>query len=280
MSPFHNRSERFGFNQMVLIFYLDMYFVCSIKIWIRLIRGDYCPRECARQGFAVGLTLHVSLISSINVESLLKLISDSLSVSSWTRFGLVELVGLIWTDSDKAAGLVIQDQLVNVWTDRAVGTARSYWKTVKDGYSLIRNCPRAVTDGFGAQKQLWDGYGRTDEREREIPRQVDSGRKDRESWPESGSGSQLLAAGLSGALRLRLIQTRSDRDWDTDWIEGMERGRQGLSEAVIGCMVLGCDSGGTGSGVLRMASVLSVLDGWLETKPSLLVYLGYMGMVG
>ncbi|KAF2591586.1 hypothetical protein F2Q70_00041265 [Brassica cretica] len=38
-----------------------------------------------RQGFAVGLTLPVSLISSINVESLLKLISDSLSVSSWTR---------------------------------------------------------------------------------------------------------------------------------------------------------------------------------------------------
>ncbi|KAF2563076.1 hypothetical protein F2Q70_00015611 [Brassica cretica] len=24
MSPFHNRSERFGFNQMVLIFHLDI----------------------------------------------------------------------------------------------------------------------------------------------------------------------------------------------------------------------------------------------------------------
>ena len=33
-------------------------------------------------------------------------------------------------------------------------------KTVNDGYGLIRNCLRAVTDGFGAQKQLWDGYGR------------------------------------------------------------------------------------------------------------------------
>ncbi|KAF2544075.1 hypothetical protein F2Q68_00029476 [Brassica cretica] len=30
-------------------------------------------------------------------------------------------------------------------------------ETVKDGYRLIRNCPRAVIDGFGAQKQLWDG---------------------------------------------------------------------------------------------------------------------------
>ncbi|WZZ14939.1 hypothetical protein YC2023_108028 [Brassica napus] len=29
----------------------------------------------------------------------------------------VELVGLSWTDSDKATGLVIRDQLVNVWTD-------------------------------------------------------------------------------------------------------------------------------------------------------------------
>ncbi|KAF2532216.1 hypothetical protein F2Q70_00030847 [Brassica cretica] len=33
VSPFHNRSERFGFNQMVLIFHLDMYFVCSIKVF-------------------------------------------------------------------------------------------------------------------------------------------------------------------------------------------------------------------------------------------------------
>ncbi|KAF3596891.1 hypothetical protein DY000_02020752 [Brassica cretica] len=37
---------------------------------------------------------------------------------------------------------------------------------------------------------------------------------------------------------------------------------------------------GTGSGALSMASVLSVLDGWLETKPSLFVYLGHVGMVG
>ncbi|KAF3594025.1 hypothetical protein DY000_02025722 [Brassica cretica] len=35
----------------------------------------------------------------------------------------------------------------------------------------------------------------------------------------------------------------------------------------------------TGSGALSMASVLSVLDGWLETKLSLFVYLGHVGMV-
>ncbi|KAF3526523.1 hypothetical protein F2Q69_00047376 [Brassica cretica] len=33
MSPFHNRFERLVFNQMVLIFHLDMYFVCSIKVF-------------------------------------------------------------------------------------------------------------------------------------------------------------------------------------------------------------------------------------------------------
>ncbi|KAF3592331.1 hypothetical protein DY000_02024848 [Brassica cretica] len=37
---------------------------------------------------------------------------------------------------------------------------------------------------------------------------------------------------------------------------------------------------GTGSRALSMASVLSVLDGWLETKPSLFVYLDHVGMVG
>ncbi|KAF3604645.1 hypothetical protein F2Q69_00037575 [Brassica cretica] len=36
----------------------------------------------------------------------------------------------------------------------------------------------------------------------------------------------------------------------------------------------------TGSVALSMSSVLSVLDGWLETKPSLFVYLSHVGMVG
>ncbi|KAG2275018.1 hypothetical protein Bca52824_057573 [Brassica carinata] len=37
---------------------------------------------------------------------------------------------------------------------------------------------------------------------------------------------------------------------------------------------------GTGFGALSMASVLSILDGWLETKPSLFAYMGHVGMVG
>lgn len=48
----------------------------------RLIRGVSSSRECARQGFALGLTLSVSTIPSIKVDSLLKLIVDLLEVSS------------------------------------------------------------------------------------------------------------------------------------------------------------------------------------------------------
>ncbi|KAM1233098.1 hypothetical protein EV1_002755 [Malus domestica] len=48
----------------------------------RLIRGVSSSRECARQGFALGLTILVSTIPSIKVKSLLKLIVDFLEVSS------------------------------------------------------------------------------------------------------------------------------------------------------------------------------------------------------
>ncbi|KAK0589170.1 hypothetical protein LWI29_010611 [Acer saccharum] len=48
----------------------------------RLIRGVSSSRECARQGFALGLTLLVDTIPSIKVDSLLKLIVDLLEVSS------------------------------------------------------------------------------------------------------------------------------------------------------------------------------------------------------
>ncbi|KAG7976526.1 hypothetical protein I3843_06G153400 [Carya illinoinensis] len=48
----------------------------------RLIRGVSSSRECARQGFALGLTLLVGTIHSIKLDSLLKLIVDLLEVSS------------------------------------------------------------------------------------------------------------------------------------------------------------------------------------------------------
>ncbi|XP_018505145.2 rDNA transcriptional regulator pol5-like isoform X1 [Pyrus x bretschneideri] len=48
----------------------------------RLICGVSSSRECARQGFALGLTILVSTIPSIKVNSLLKLIVDFLEVSS------------------------------------------------------------------------------------------------------------------------------------------------------------------------------------------------------
>ncbi|KAL5540329.1 hypothetical protein UlMin_042891 [Ulmus minor] len=48
----------------------------------RLIRGVSSSREFARQGFALGLTLLVSTIPSIKVDSLLKLIVDVLEITS------------------------------------------------------------------------------------------------------------------------------------------------------------------------------------------------------
>ncbi|KAF8404757.1 hypothetical protein HHK36_009646 [Tetracentron sinense] len=48
----------------------------------RLIRGVSSSRECARQGFALGLTVLIGQFPSIKVESLLKLIVDLLEVSS------------------------------------------------------------------------------------------------------------------------------------------------------------------------------------------------------
>lgn len=48
----------------------------------RLIRGVSSSRECARQGFALGLTILVSEVPQISLASLLKLIVDSLETSS------------------------------------------------------------------------------------------------------------------------------------------------------------------------------------------------------
>lgn len=48
----------------------------------RLIRGVSSSRECARQGFALGLTILVGSIHSITLDSLLKLIVDLLEVTS------------------------------------------------------------------------------------------------------------------------------------------------------------------------------------------------------
>ncbi|KAI3755493.1 hypothetical protein L1987_55294 [Smallanthus sonchifolius] len=48
----------------------------------RLIRGVSSSRECARQGFAVGLTVLAGAVPSIALDSLLKLIVDLLEVSS------------------------------------------------------------------------------------------------------------------------------------------------------------------------------------------------------
>lgn len=48
----------------------------------RLVRGVSSSRECARQGFALGLTILIATNCNVKVHSLLKLIADSLEISS------------------------------------------------------------------------------------------------------------------------------------------------------------------------------------------------------
>nr|GEU41962.1 hypothetical protein [Tanacetum cinerariifolium] len=55
----------------------------SVKYAVRrLIRGVSSSRECARQGFALRLTMLVGAVSNFAIDSLLKLIFDLLEVSS------------------------------------------------------------------------------------------------------------------------------------------------------------------------------------------------------
>ncbi|XP_074344144.1 rDNA transcriptional regulator pol5 [Apium graveolens] len=51
----------------------------------RLIRGVSSSRECARQGFALGLTVLIGALPCVEVDSLMKLIIDLLEVSSSMR---------------------------------------------------------------------------------------------------------------------------------------------------------------------------------------------------
>ncbi|KAL3843805.1 hypothetical protein ACJIZ3_001208 [Penstemon smallii] len=60
----------------------------------RLIRGVSSSRECARQGFALGLTILVATVPSIKLESLLKLIITLLEVSSSMK-GQVEFTSCV-----------------------------------------------------------------------------------------------------------------------------------------------------------------------------------------
>ncbi|RZC64835.1 hypothetical protein C5167_008530 [Papaver somniferum] len=54
----------------------------SLRYAIRLIHGVSSSRECARQGFALGLTVVLKTIPDIKLDALMKLITDILEVNS------------------------------------------------------------------------------------------------------------------------------------------------------------------------------------------------------
>ncbi|KAK6253357.1 hypothetical protein QUC31_015077 [Theobroma cacao] len=79
----------------------------------RLIRGVSSSRECARQGFALGLTALVATIPSIKVDSLLKLIVDLLEVTSSMKGQEVRdcLLGRLFA----YGALARSDRLIKEW---------------------------------------------------------------------------------------------------------------------------------------------------------------------
>ncbi|KAF3485724.1 hypothetical protein F2Q69_00052215 [Brassica cretica] len=85
---------------------------------------------------------------------------------------------------------------------------------------------------------------------------------DRFDWIVGGDRDQRHTEGGSTGNRIEFADACGTRGRVTD---------TGMTEE---------QDGRTGSGALSMASILSVQDGWLETKPSLFVYLGHVGMVG
>ncbi|XP_010461774.1 PREDICTED: myb-binding protein 1A-like isoform X2 [Camelina sativa] len=99
----------------------------------RLIRGVSSSRECARQGFALGLTLPLSVISSINLESLLNLIVESLSISSSMKGQDIKecLLGRLFAYGALArSGRLIEDwqsdndsQILKEFTNALIGLA-------------------------------------------------------------------------------------------------------------------------------------------------------------
>ncbi|KAF3555447.1 hypothetical protein F2Q69_00012221 [Brassica cretica] len=96
---------------------------------------------------------------------------------------------------------------------------------------------------------------------------------------ESKKSAVILDGGPNAGQRKR-IWTGSMVNREGN-LSSKDTGLMGLRSSTEGIMVeCVADERWTGSGALSMASVLSILDGWLETKPSLFVYLDHVGMVG
>ncbi|KAF2619961.1 hypothetical protein F2Q68_00040030 [Brassica cretica] len=188
---------------------------------------------------------------------------------------------------------------------RAVTRALLDRETVKGSWPRERNCRGKLQAGLGAKRLGWwrnrpsvslkwdladqrEGHGERTEGNELRERQTDPNRDIR---PDGRFKPPLVDASPScsdatgsdpytNGSRLGYREMVPESDGLIASVLMMRIRRQELSEAVNGCIVLERDTGGTGSGALSMASVLSVPDGWLETKQSLFVYLGHVGMVG
>ncbi|KAF3494969.1 hypothetical protein DY000_02052264 [Brassica cretica] len=197
-----------------------------------------------------------------------------LTVTEFINF--LAVTGSSYRVVTKQFGGWLLSRLLNCWRswESREKAARGWLERLEGGYVRLSNRPVSFNEISADQRgDIPALYGSGETRERDIPREGDSDRKDRESWPEGGPGSQLLAAA-------RLAYCRY---WKAGWRHSQGRMAVRCTEGIEGCRaeyVL------TGLGVINdwfwnasKAGVLSILDGWLETKPSLFVH-GHVGMIG
>ncbi|KAF3586271.1 hypothetical protein F2Q69_00029727 [Brassica cretica] len=116
---------------------------------------------------------------------------------------------------------------------------------VVTGFEVISNCPDRRLKGkrsAGMRGDISALYGSGETRERDILREGDSDRKDRESWPEGGSGSQLLAAGS--------VREGNISDLCSAWVlvNSSSPSYRGLDDADLPCWMAGSvEAGSAGS---------------------------------
>ncbi|KAF3489000.1 hypothetical protein F2Q69_00055100 [Brassica cretica] len=310
--------------------------------------GGYVREDSDRvSAFCTGYGIEPSVDGSVITGPKLVLDGGMVLVTGYGAVEPIELVGLSWTDSYKAAGLVIRD---HIWRlPRAVTEWLSDHLTDWDGlwvWELLRELRRNRQSSSPREKPSrtvtdWKGRAGRNERkraEREENRsergrdgqkadrslrygrgsvcyatppdlnvdqiilmmpEGDKGKTDRRDTEFCGEGlvgdgSRCAYYGIRrvqtvgpcathGKETVGLVCTDGTRRF---WNARRLRSRGVCTDdadqtarviwAVNGCIVLERDTGGA----LSMASVLSILDGWLETKPSLIVYLDHVGMVG
>ncbi|KAF2556091.1 hypothetical protein F2Q68_00015907 [Brassica cretica] len=125
--------------------------------------------------------------------------SEKINYLTVTEFiNFLAVTGSSYRVVTKQFGGWLLSRLLNCWRswESRKKAARGWLERLEGGYVRLSNRPVSFNEISADQRgDIPALYGSGETRERDIPREGDSDRKDRESWPEGGPGSQLLAAG-------------------------------------------------------------------------------------